>query len=193
LRDKYRQAIKLIDEENIQDPNVESFEGREYPKELLYSMRMTEWLNRLEPNSSEPLRLAARAQHVRRWEIPRNSYSAGRDGYKKWRRFLFGFHSDKASEILRKVGYDENTISRVRSLIKKENFKTDPESQLLEDVVCLVFLKYYFDDFAIEHEEEKLIRIVKQTWKKMSPSGHKAALELRLSESASNLIEKALK
>ena len=193
MRDKYRQAIKLIDEENIQDPNVESFEDREYPKELLYSMHMSEWLNRLEPNSSEPLRLAARAQHIRRWEIPRNNYPMGRDGYKKWRRFLFGFHSDKASEILMKVGYDENTISRVQSLIKKENFKTDPESQLLEDVVCLVFLEYYFNDFAIEHEEEKLIRIVKQTWKKMSPSGHKAALELRLSESASNLIEKALK
>jgi len=191
--DKYKRAIKFIDEENIQDPHVESFNGREYPKELLYSMHMTEWLNRLEPNASEPLRLAARAQHIRRWEIPRNSYPVGRDGYKKWRRFLFGFHADKASEILRKVGYDEDTVSRVRSLIKKENFKTDPESQLLEDVVCLVFLEYYFDDFATEHEEGKLIRIVKQTWKKMSPSGRNAVVELRLSESASNLIEKALK
>jgi len=193
MMDKYKRAIKLIDEENIQDPHVESFNGREYPKELLYSMHMTEWLNRLEPNASEPLRLAARAQHIRRWEIPRNSYPVGRDGYKKWRRFLFGFHADKASEILRKVGYDEDTVSRVRSLIKKEDFKTDPESQLLEDVVCLVFLEYYFDDFAAEHEEEKLIRIVKQTWKKMSPSGRNAVVELRLSESASNLIEKALK
>ena len=62
----------------------------------------------------------------------------------------------------------------------------------MEDVVCLVFLQYYFEDFAAKHEDEKVIDIVKKTWAKMSAEGHEAALRLPLSPESLRLIKAAL-
>jgi hypothetical protein len=90
------------------------------------------------------------------------------------------------------VGYDDATVSRVQALLKKQHLKTDPEAQLLEDVVCLVFLENYFADFAREHEEEKVIGIVRKTWGKMSERGRAAALRLELPEEARRLVQHAL-
>jgi hypothetical protein len=176
------------------DPNRTVFEGREYPKELLYAQRMTQWLERLEPDASEPLRLAARCQHIRRWEIPRGSFPMDRAGYLNWRKTLYQFHADRAGEILRDVGYDADTIARVQSLLKKEKLKADTEMQTLEDVICLVFLENYFSDFAREKDEQKLLGIIKRTWAKMSDRGHAMALaQIRFSEADLALIGKALK
>jgi len=127
-----------------------------------------------------------------RWSIPREDYPKDRAGYLKWRTTLYDFHAEKAAEILRNVGYDDATIARVRSLIRKEKLKADPEMQLLEDVICLVFLENYFAEFAADHDEEKLVRILRRTWAKMSPRGHAAALKLELPERERKLIERAL-
>jgi hypothetical protein len=181
--DRFQQAIALFDEHNARDPNG---------KELLYAQRMTQWLDRLQPNASEPLRLAARCQHIRRWEIPRRSFPMNRVGYLKWRKTLYQFHADVASEILHQVGYDDATISRVQSLLKKEKLKTDSEMQTLEDVICLVFLENYFSDFAREHDEQKIIGIIKRTWIKMSPAGQAAAMTLKYSRQDLELIQRAL-
>lgn len=189
---RFEAALERIDAANSEDPNTVVFEGQEYPKELLYGRRMSCWLERLAPDASEPLRLAARAQHICRWMIPRDSYPMNRIGYLKWRKDLGKFHAKKASDILREVGYDEETVARVQALLRKEKLKTDLEMQLLEDVICLVFLAYYFEDFATGYDEDKLIDIIRKTWKKMSPRGHKAALELDLSTDARALIGKAL-
>ena len=153
---------------------------------------MTAWLDKLEPNASEPLRLAARSQHLMRWSIPRSQFPMDRAGYLKWRTTLYDFHAEKAGAILREVGYDEATIARVQSLVRKQGIKTDPEMQLLEDVICLVFLENYFAEFAADHDEDKLIRILRRTWAKMSPRGHQAALGLELPERERGLIERAL-
>jgi hypothetical protein len=153
---------------------------------------MTQWLDRLQPSASEPLRLAARCQHIRRWEIPRNSFPMDRVGYLRWRKTLYQFHADVASEILRQVGYDDATISRVQSLLKKEKLKADPEMQTLEDVICLVFLENYFSDFAAEHDEQKIINIIQRTWAKMSPQGQAAAMTLKYSSQDLALIQRAL-
>ena len=115
-----------------------------------------------------------------------------RRGYLLWRATLARFHAEKAGEILRGVGYDEETIVRVQSLLRKEHLKKNPDTQTLEDVICLVFLENYFSDFAKQHEEEKLITILRKTWRKMSPRGHKAALQLDLSPADRALLEKAL-
>jgi hypothetical protein len=115
-----------------------------------------------------------------------------RPGYHRWRTTLARFHAEKAGEILRQVGYDEETITRVQSLLRKEGLKTNPDTQTLEDVSCLVFLEAYFSDFAKQHEEEKLITILRKTWKKMSPRGQQAALQLDLSPTDRALLEKAL-
>lgn len=189
---RFAAAIERFDEFNRQDPNRELFEGVDQPKELLYARRMTAWLNRLAPDASEVLQLAARCQHIGRWMIPRDRYPMDRVGYHRWRTALAEFHAAKAREILLAVGYEEPLIARVEALLKKRNLKTDPETQLLEDVICLVFLESYFSDFSKKHDEEKLIPIIQKTWKKMSPRGQQAALGLKLTAADRALIEKAL-
>ena len=185
-------ALDRFDALNAQDPNLELVDGRPQPKELIYARRMSDWLNRLEPNASPALQLAARAQHLMRWHIPRESYPKDRAGYIRWRTTLYDFHADRAAAVLRDVGYDAAVIDRVRSLIRKQNLKSDPEAQTLEDVVCLVFLENYFADFAKDHDVEKLLKILRKTWKKMSPRGHDGAMKLNLGQRELELVAKAV-
>ena len=189
---RFKDALRLIDEANSQDLNTENFEGEDYPKELLYSMRMTKWLETIEPQASEALRLAVRSQHIRRWEIPRSDYPVGRKGYHQWRTRLYDYHGEKAAEILEKVGYEEETIAQVRKMLKKQGLKSNLETQALEDVACLVFLESYFWDFSRLHDEEKIIGILRKTWVKMSARGQKAARELSLNAGAEALLNRAL-
>jgi Domain of unknown function (DUF4202) len=189
---RFETAIARFDAANAEDPNTDVFEGMTYPKELLYARRMTDWLDQIEPDASEALRLAARSQHIRRWEIPRHRFPKTRTGYLRWRTTLYTFHADTAGEILRQVGYDEHTIDRVRSLLRKTRLKHDPEVQCLEDVACVVFLESYFAAFAAQYDEEKIIGIVGKTWQKMSPRGQQIALTLTLPPPARDLVEKAL-
>jgi hypothetical protein len=180
---RFTATIARIDAANAEDP---------HGKEILYSQRMTAWLGRIEPSAGEALRLAARAQHIRRWTIPRADYPMDRIGYLKWRTTLYKFHADEISRIMTDTGYDESTIARVASLVKKERIRTDAEAQTLEDVICLVFLENYFADFAAGHDEQKVIDILRKTWKKMSPRGQSEALKLPIPPDARRLVEKAL-
>ncbi|NDV16706.1 DUF4202 family protein [Muricauda sp. TY007] len=189
---KLLEAFKLFDEANTQDPNKENFEGTAYPKELLYAQRMTDTLNEFEPDASEALQLTARCQHICRWEIPRESYEMNRVGYLKWRQELKKFHAEKSKSILKEVGYDDETIDRVAFLLLKKQLKKDEETQTLEDVICLVFLKYYYEPFLVKHDDDKIVSILQKTWKKMSPKGHKAALSISFSERGKELVTKAL-
>lgn len=181
--ERFPEAIRRFDSANAADPDGE---------ELVYAQRMSEWLEKFAPDASEAVKLAARSQHIRRWEIPRSRYPMDRAGYHRWRNELAAFHAKVAGEILREVGYDEATVGRVQSLLKKERLKEDPEAQLLEDVICLVFLQYYFPDFAKKHEEEKVIGILRKTWRKMSERGHEAAVKLPFGPEEHKLIQKAL-
>jgi hypothetical protein len=189
---RFQRALARFDEANAEDPRTERVAGTSYPKELLYARRMTACLDAFAPDASEVLRLAARCQHIRRWTVPRDSYPMDRMGYKQWRNALMRFHAETAGAILREVGYDEATIERVQTLLQKQRLKRDADVQVLEDVICLVFLEHYFADFAAQHEEEKLLGIVRKTWAKMSPAGHEAALALTLEPAIRTLIEKAL-
>jgi predicted transcriptional regulator len=190
--EKFNKAIQLFDEANSLDPTTEIFEGNKFPKELLYSVRMTEQLNKFAPNASETLKLAARCQHICRWKIPRDSYEMNRAGYLTWRKDLKDFHAKRAAEILNSVGYDDATIQQVVFLLLKKQLKKNADTQTLEDVVCLVFLEFYFLKFSEKYSEEKLIDIIQKTWKKMSEKGHEAALKLDFPKSTLVLISKAL-
>jgi hypothetical protein len=190
---RFSRAIKAIDAANSEDPDRESRNGIELPGELAYARHMSEWLERLAPDASEALRLAVRAQHIRRWTIPRGDFPMDRPGYLRWRATLAKFHADTAGRILREAGYEEETVRRVGSLIRKERLKVDPEAQLLEDVACLVFLEDHFADFASHRDESKVLEVVRKTWRKMSERGHAAALSLPLSPAACALVEKALR
>ncbi|WP_430908346.1 DUF4202 domain-containing protein [Maribacter sp. 2-571] len=187
-----QEAFYRFDMANEQDPNTERYQGKTYPKELLYAQRMTEQLNAFAPEASVALQLTARCQHICRWEIPRDSYEMNREGYLRWRQDLKKFHAKKAAEILSAVGYDEETIAQVAFLLGKKQLKKNADTQTLEDVICLVFLEHYFEAFAEKHPEDKTIAILQKTWRKMSEKGQQAALSLPLSDKASNLIKQAL-
>lgn len=190
--ERFRTAIEGFDAANGEDPNVEVWENRSFPKELLYARRMTQRLDRLAPDAPEVVRLAARSQHICRWKIPRSDYPRDRQGYRRWRTDLGAFHAETAGRILRKIGYEDETITCVLALLRKQRLKADPHCQLLEDVACLVFLEFYFGDFSRRHDEDKLVNILRRTWQKMSDCGRQAALELKLSDVDQALIEKAV-
>ncbi len=190
--DRLGKAIELIDRANSEDTNRETWQGEEYPRELLYARHMGRWLGNLDPDPSEARQLAARAQHIRRWTVPREDYPEGREGYLRWRKFLYRFHADQATAILREVGYDGATIDAVRQMIGKEGIKRNADVQLIEDVACLVFLEYYFPPFAQKYDADKLVDIVRKTWKKMSGQGQQAALGLSLPDDLGRVVAKAL-
>lgn len=185
-------TLKAFDEANLQDPNTEIVNGKAVAKEWIYAQRMSDRLHKFCGSPSEPLQLAARSQHICRWKIPRSNYPLDRSGYKKWRLDLAQLHGDIAGQIMAAHGYDESMIARVKDLLLKRSLKRDEEVQALEDVVCLVFIEFYLEDFATKHDDEKLIDIIRKTWNKMSVQGHEAALKLPLPESMLALVSRAL-
>jgi Domain of unknown function (DUF4202) len=190
--ERFKKAIQRFDATNAEDPHQEVVGGVSYPKELLYAQRLSAWLDRYAPDASEALRLAARCQHIRRWTIPRSDYPMDRHGYLQWRMTLAKFHADTAAKILREVGYDEVLIGRVRSLLRKEGLRRDPEVQCLEDVICLVFLEYYCADFAKQHDLAKALGVLQKTLEKMSPYGLEVARTSSLSPEVHTLVDAAL-
>ena len=169
--ERFNRTIEAFDNANAQDPNQENYEGKSFPKELIYGQRMSEYLLSFAPSASEALQLAARSQHIRRWEMPRNSFPAGRKGYLQWREKLKMHHAAVAGEIMGKNGYSQEDINRVKQLLLKRGLKTDDEVQTLEDVACIVFLQFYFEDFSKDYEPEKIRDILKKTVRKMSETG----------------------
>ena len=187
------QAIQLFDDANSKDPNISIDEqGHEVPGELLYAQRMTTQLLEFEPQASLHLQLAARAQHIERWTSKRSDYPEGRAGYKKWRSQLMLFHAARAGELMQQAGFKQEDIERVQYLIQKRQLRRDPETQSLEDVICLVFLKHYLRPFVAKHPLEKVIDIIRKTWAKMSPKGQEAALALPLDADMLAIVSAAL-
>lgn len=191
--DRFTRTLAAFDAANRQDPRqVMDENGVLYPSELLYAMRMSATLAEFQADASEALQLAVRSQHLQRWKIPRASYPMDRVGYLSWRSALKQFHAEQAGLILQAEGYDETMIARVACLLKKEQLKRDSDSQALEDVACLVFMRYYFAEFSAAHSEEKIIAIVQKTWRKMSEAGHAAALKLPFTPTQLQLLNRAL-
>lgn len=189
---KYDRALQLIDEAHAQDPKIVELGIEKIPYELYYSQKMSSYLEKRHPDAPETLRLAIRAQHFRRWEIPRDSYPMTKVGYHAWRTFLKKRQADMASQICLDCGYSQEDASRVAASIRKEDLKSDEETQILEDVACLVFLDDQFEEFEQQHDEDKIIRILQKTWGKMSDKGHELALQITMSDRARSLVEKAL-
>jgi hypothetical protein len=155
---------------------------------------MSAWLLRLAPDASEALRLAARAQHIARWRIPRSDYPEGRDGYLNWRRDLGRFHAVTAEKIFGDAGYPQDEIDRVADLLQKKGLKRDDEVQALEDAACLVFLEHEFTGFSRKHPDDKVVDIVRKTLIKMSDRGRGEAAKLAagLPEDRRALVERAM-
>lgn len=189
---RFQAALDLFYKHNATDPNVELDNGHPCPRELLYAKRLTDWVLKLAPDASEELRLAARCQHICRWEIPRNTFPMTKAGYLQWRTKLKSFHAERAGEILRSVGYPAELVQRVQDLNLKKNFPNDPDSRILEDALCLVFLQYQFADLASKTADDKMINALQKSWKKMTEVARKQALELTYTEKQKSLLQAAL-
>lgn len=185
-------ALAAIDAAHALDPNIVTFNGTEIPYELHYANKCTQYLEKRAPTASEPLRLAIRAQHFRRWEVPRSSYPMTRVGYHAWRTFLKKRQASLVEAICLESGYPQEAAERVGALIRKEDLKEDEETQVLEDVACLVFLDDQFEAFEKEHDEDKIIKILQKTWGKMTERGHELALQIPMGERPLELVKKAL-
>jgi len=193
----FDKALALIDAANSEDPNQVTADGKAWPKELLYSQRMSDMLHRYLPDADDAMQLAIRAQHVQRWKSPRDAYSMDRIGYLQWRKDLYKIQAHTAADLLAEAGYDEDVIDRVRTAVAKKGIKENPDTQLLEDVTDLVFIEHYLLEFAGKHpdyDEEKWLDIIRKTWKKMSDRAQQFALSggVRLPESLVPLIKKAV-
>lgn len=179
--DRLARALAAIDAANADDPVSIEVRGARRPKEQAHAELVSEWLERLRPEASEALRLAGRAHHLRRWEIPRDRYPADRAGYLRWRRALHDFHAEQARAILAGLGYGEEVLSRVDDLLHKRGLaRGDSEAQALEDALCLVFLETQYRELAERLEEARLLDVTRKTLKKMSPRATRLALSLPL-------------
>jgi hypothetical protein len=193
----YQATIAAFDQANSEDPNREPFDGKDYPKELLYAKRMTEMQERFAPEASEAVKLAVRAQHIQRWKFPRSNYPMDKPGYMLWRTTLYKFHAETAGWLMQEAGYDGEMIARVKAIVSKKELKSNPETQLMEDIVDLVFIEHYMLAFAAQHpeyDEAKWLVIIKKTWNKMSARAHEFALsgQIKLPEALVPLILKAV-
>lgn len=189
---RFQEALRRLDAGQATDPRQVIGPEGEMPAGLDHARRLFGWVEKLRPDAPEALLLAARGQHLRRWERPRSDYPEGRAGYHRWRTDAQKFHAELTADILREVGYEEALIDRVRALIRKQNLKTDPDTQTMEDGLCLVFLETGFADFAAKHERPKILDILRKTWGKMSPAGQAAALTLPLGPETLDLVREAL-
>jgi Domain of unknown function (DUF4202) len=195
---RFERAIALFDAANAKDPRLDRGpEGASVPRELLYARRMSEMLDRFAPDAAEAVRLAVRAQHIERWKSPRDGYPMDRNGYLQWRTQLYKFHAETAGRLMKEAGYDDQSIERVKAAVGKKGLKVNPDTQLLEDVVDLVFIEHYMLGFAgqkPEYGEDKWLDIVRKTWKKMSDAAQAFALggNIKLPEPLVPLITKAI-
>ena len=191
--DRFQAALRRFDEENARDPHTETVNGSPRPRELVYAEWLTDWVLTLSPGASEELRLAARAQHLCRWMIPRDSHPLTRTGYLQWRAALKHFHAQKAGDILREAGYPEAMIGRVQHLILKQHFPHDPESRVLEDALCLIFLEHQFANLASREPDATMINTLQRTWRKMTPAAQAEALKMSFRPREAALLDQTLR
>lgn len=189
----YEAALKAIDDAHSEDPTKVTVDGTELPYELHYANKMTAYLSKRAPSASDVVKLAIRAQHFRRWEVPRDSYPMTRIGYHSWRTFLKKRQAQLAGSILEANGYSNGDVKTCRDMIEKQGLKEGiEETQILEDVACLVFLDDQFEAFEKTLDEDKIIKILQKTWGKMSPDGHALALQIPMAQRCQDLVQKAL-
>jgi hypothetical protein len=188
LSSKLTAVTELIDRANACDPITVEYEGRTHPKEVLYAAHHLKWVLRLQPEASECLRIAAQAQHICRWQMPRSEYPMNRPGYLKWREDLKRFHAQRAGELMAEVGYDSAEIERVQSLNLKKRLKADADCQTLEDALCLTFLELGFDALIEKYDEAKIVSIVQKTALKMSEAGRNLIPTIQFSDAGQHIL-----
>jgi hypothetical protein len=182
---RFSEAIAIFEAIHREDPEARAHE---------YHERLAHWVQQLDPDASEPLRLAARCQHLRRWAIPRSDYPRGLAGYRRWRKALTELHVDQAGAVLADAGYDAGTIDRVTDFLTKKNLKRDTDVQLFEDAICLVFFETELAEFSGKHDTTRVKKILRKVAAKMSDRGRAQARQLatQLPDEIHHLVEAAI-
>lgn len=189
---RFESVLAAIDAANAEDPNRIEFRGAHHPKESIHAERASHWLGVLSPDAEEPLRIAVRAHHLRRWALPRAEYPAGRAGYHAWRRALQKQHAAETASLMRAAGYSESECGRVGELIRKQGLGRDPEVQVFEDVLCLVFVELQLESFAEAHEADQVVEILARTLPKMSARAIEAAAGIAVTPASQSLLGRAV-
>ncbi len=195
MKERLEKVLQDIDAANADDPRRDVLDGQQMPFEQVYARRLLARLEAMYPDAPEVLKVAAYGQHLRRFDIARKDFAAGRKGYNQWRKACREHHADELAKIMRRHGYDEQEIALAQKLVRKQELKRDRLSQALENAVDVVFLEHYLAPFVekyAEYDEDKLVDILAKTLLKMSPKGHAAALVLDLPGAHRRLIEKAM-
>jgi hypothetical protein len=192
MTERFAAVIAAIDAANDADPARVIADGVERPAATVYGERMSAWLARLAPEAGELLRIAVRAQHLERFNLPRSAFPMGKPGYYRWRNEQKRRHAERLTDLMHAAGYDEAEAARAAAIVRKDDLRADTETQLLEDCACLVFLEHEFADFAVLHAPEKLVDILAKTWAKMSPPAREAALKLPLPAHLAALVKEAV-
>ena len=192
LKPLIAKAISELQKLNAEDPNELLVDGEPHKKEVLFAERLSVWVHKLEVTPSPALQVAAFGQHVERWKSLRTDYPEGRAGYLKWRKDLSKRHAEVTCRIAAEVGLPDEVVQAIRKINLKQNLRSNPETQVMEDALCLSFLEHEYVEFSAKHDDEKVIDIVQKTWGKMSEQGHAEALKLELSDKALAIVQKAL-
>jgi len=191
--DRFQRVVAAFDALNDEDPVRENDAGIARSRLVVQAERLARWVERLDPAPSEALRLAAHCQHLERWKIPRTDFPEGRVGYLRWRTRLGQFHATRAAEVMRQEGYDEDVISGVDAIVRKQGITQNADVQTMEDALCLVFLEHELDAFIEKYPDEgKAVDVLRKSWGKMSARGRDAALGLPLTGRAKALVGRAL-
>ncbi len=191
--DRLQSALAAIDAANADDPHTIVVDGRERPKEQAHAEMMTRWVQVLAPGCGDEQLIAARAHHLRRWSLPRDSYPRDRAGYLRWRSALRRQHAADVASIMSAAGYDEAAVARVQAIVRKQGLGRDPAVQVHEDALCLVFLETQFDDLVAQlDDDDKIVDILRKTAAKMSPAALAAAGDLPFSATGAALLARAL-
>lgn len=192
LSARYAAAAAAIDAANAEDPNRVVVRGADEPLALAHGRLAAEWVGRLVPDAPEELLLAARAHHLRRWEVPRASYPEGKAGYHRWKRDQRARHADDVAAILTAAGYADGAVARVQALVRRDDLRTDPGAQAVEDAACLVFLETQLADVSTKLDRDHLLDVLRKTARKMSPAGLAAAAHVPLDDAGRALLAEAL-
>ncbi len=189
---RFAAAVIAIDTANAADPTSVVVRGSTHPLALVHGQIAAEWVARLHPDADETWLLAARAHHLRRWEVPRTDYAPGKAGYLKWKRDQRVRHATDVGSLLAEVEYPSDEIERVQALVRRDHLATDSGSQAVEDAACLVFIETQLADVSTKLEHDHLVDVIRKTAKKMSPVALAAVSTIPLGEHEQTLLAAAL-
>ncbi|MFM2070754.1 MAG: hypothetical protein RLZZ623_1017 [Actinomycetota bacterium] len=192
LSGNYAAVVDAIDAANAGDPTVVSVRGHGVALAFAHGRLAVEWVEFLRPDADELVLIAARAHHLRRWEVARSTYPEGRTGYLAWKRDQRHRHATDVAQLMEAAHYPPEEIERVQALVRRDRLASDPDAQLVEDAACLVFIETQLADVARRLDHDLLVGVLRKTARKLSVEGAAAISRIPLGDFERALLAEAL-